>query len=91
MASHTLSENESGYSPISGAIDAQPSGNPSVGALFSAGGISDIVVYVFEKDRGEPWWLVKAICEWVRIYQEDLQHPEPKVAWDPAFLASFVS
>jgi hypothetical protein len=44
-----LSENESGYSPISGAIDAQPSGNPSVGALFSAGGKSGIVVYIFEK------------------------------------------
>lgn len=79
MTSPTSLENKSGYSPISGAMDPQLSENPPVGALFSAGGKSGIVVYVFEKDRAEPWWLVRAMCEWVRTYQEDLQHPEPKV------------
>jgi hypothetical protein len=49
MASPTSLENESGYSPISGAIDAQPSGNLSVGALFSAGGKSGIVVCIIRK------------------------------------------
>lgn len=53
------SENASGYSPISGAIDDR---SPSVGALFSAEGKPGIVVCTFEKDRVEPWWLVRAMC-----------------------------
>ena len=58
MASPTSSENESDYSPVSGAID-ESSGNPSVGALYS-GSKSCFVVYIVEKDRVE-LWLVRAM------------------------------
>ena len=62
-------ENENDYSPVSAAMD-EPSGNPSVGALYSGG----FVVYIFEKDRVEPW-LVRAMCEGIRIYREHISSP----------------
>ena len=55
MASPISPENESDYSPISGAID-ESSGNPSVGALYS-GSKSCFVVYIVEKDRVELWFV----------------------------------
>lgn len=74
MASPSSTENESDYSPISGAID-ESSGNPPVGALYS-GSKSAFVVYIFEKDRVEPWLVMRAMqCE-VRIYRHkgDISH-----------------